>query len=195
MTTKQIGEAVNKTERSVQNWAKKTGEKIASIGEKIASVQKTGKPADYTLEETCAIIETGMGRNAADLFRMSANRQPVAPQSDIAAIVRETMTAMVPALIAIVRGAIPEQKALALPSAPDIAPRDSLRQIVNKYARQSGDFPGAWRELYTQYYYRYHRNLRECAKNRGMDVLDYAESEGLIDELLALAVNLYGCAA
>jgi hypothetical protein len=195
MTTKEIAKAVNKTERSIQSWAKKTGEKIASIGEKIASVQKTGKPADYNLEETCAIIETGLGRNAADLFRMSATPQPVAPQPDIAAIVRETMTAMVPALIAIVRGALPEQKALALPAVPEMAPRDSLRRIVAKYSRQSGDFPGAWNNLYSEFSYRYHVNLKERAKNRGMEILDYAEADGFIEDLLALAVNLYGAAA
>jgi len=194
MTTKQIADAVNKKERTVQGWARKAGEKIASVGEKIASAGH-GRSADYTLEETCAIIETGMGRNAADLFRMSANRQLVAPQSDIATIVRETMTAMVPALIAIVRGAIPEQKALALPAVPDMAPRDSLRRIIAKYGRQSGDFPGAWNNLYSEFSYRYHINLKERAKNRGMEILDYAEADGFIEDLLALAVNLYGTAA
>ena len=82
MTTKQIAQAVGKTERSVQGWAKTTGEKIASIGEKIASVQKAGKPADYTLAEVCQIIEEGMGKAAADVYRTNAanaelKKQPV----------------------------------------------------------------------------------------------------------------------
>jgi len=72
MTTKQISEAVGKDERTVQRWAKKTGDKLSSIGDKITSVGKSGIPADYDLEETVAIIETGMGKNAADLFRMAA---------------------------------------------------------------------------------------------------------------------------
>jgi len=196
MTNKQIADAVGKAEKTVRTWASKTAAKSAVASAKLAEAQRGGgKPADWTLEETCAIIETGMGRNAADLFRMSANRQPVAPQSDIAAIVRETMTAMVPALIAIMRGAIPEQKALALPAASDISARDSIRKLVNQYGRKINNFSMAWGELYQQFYYRYHINIRERAKNRHMDVLDYAEADGLIDDLLALAVSLYGVAA
>lgn len=57
MTTRQIAESVGKTERCVQRWAKKTGEKISSIGEKISSVQKLGKPADYDLSETVEVLE------------------------------------------------------------------------------------------------------------------------------------------
>ncbi|KYC44701.1 MAG: hypothetical protein AMQ22_02279 [Candidatus Methanofastidiosum methylothiophilum] len=32
------------------------------------------KPADYTLDETCLIIEKGLGKNAASLFRENAIR-------------------------------------------------------------------------------------------------------------------------
>ena len=53
-----------------------TGVNMASIGVKLASVSRSGKPADYDLDETCAIIEKGLGKNAASLFRESARRQP-----------------------------------------------------------------------------------------------------------------------
>jgi len=193
MTTKEISIAVGKAEKTVRTWANKTAAKTAEASAKLAEAQRSGgKPADWSLEETCAIIETGMGKNAADLYRMSA--KPQATQS-IADIVRETMTAMVPALIAILKGAIPEQKALALPPAAEMSERDQLRRIINQYSRQTGDFQGALRELYSQYLYRYHRNIRECAKNRGMDTLEYAEAEGLITELLTLAVALFGSAS
>ena len=49
-----------------------------------------------------------------------------------------------------------------------------------------------WHELYEQFYYRKGRNIRLCAKNRGMDTIDYAEDEGLLGELLALAYQLFG---
>lgn len=198
MTTKQISEAVGKPERTVQRWAKATGAKMASIDDKLASVAKTGKPADYDLDETVAIIEHGMGKNAASLFRENARHQaPASPTSPeaIAIVVRETVTAMVPALIAAIRGALPEKTALALPPANNLTERAQLRQIVNRAAHSSGDHAGTWRELYSQFYYRYSVNLRERAKNRGMDVLDYAETEGLITDLLALAVSIYGAAA
>jgi hypothetical protein len=170
-----------------------TAAKSAEAAAKLAEAQRSGgKPVDWTLEETCAIIETGMGKNAADLYRMSA--RPQAAQS-IAEIVRETMTAMLPTIIAIIKGTIPEQKALALPPANEISERDQLRQIVNQYSSRTGDYSSVWNELYSQYYYRYHRNIRECAKNRKMGILEYAESEGLISDLLSLAISLFGNAA
>lgn len=71
MTSKAIAEAVGKTERSVRNWVVKTAEKSSVVAEKY-SASSPIHPADYDIEETCLIIETGLGKNAADLFRMSA---------------------------------------------------------------------------------------------------------------------------
>jgi hypothetical protein len=61
-----LGQApdVGKTERSVRLWAKKAGEKISSVADKISSAGH-GISADYTREETLAIIEAGLGKNAA----------------------------------------------------------------------------------------------------------------------------------
>jgi hypothetical protein len=148
-------------------------------------------PADYTLEETIAIIEAGMGKNAAGIFRANAEK-PAPDTASITAIIRETITAMVPVFLEVVRGAIPPQQIAALPAPAELSQRDQLRRVVNGYARRSGDHAGAWRELYCQFYYRYHRNIRECARNRGIDTLDYAENEGIMNDLLSLAVSLYG---
>jgi hypothetical protein len=52
-------------------WAKKSGEKISSINEKISS-SSSRYPADYTLDEVCQIIETGLGKAAADVYRTNA---------------------------------------------------------------------------------------------------------------------------
>jgi MOSC domain-containing protein YiiM len=188
MTTKEIAEATGKTERSARNWANKAGEKNSSVAEKISSAGH-GKAADFNQDETLAIIEAGLGKNAAGIFRANAEKPDT---TSITAIIRETITAMVPVLVEVVRGAIPQQQISALPAPIELNQRDQLRRVVNGYAHRSGDHAGAWRELYTQFYYRYHRNIRECAKNRGMDTLDYAENEGIMGELLSLAISLYG---
>jgi len=73
MTVKEIALAVNKKERAVHNWVKKTSEKNAQVGEKSAEAKETKKAASYNLDETCKIIEIGLGKNTADLFRMSSN--------------------------------------------------------------------------------------------------------------------------
>lgn len=197
MTTRQIAQAVGKTERCVQGWAKRAGENISSVGEKVSSAGH-GKPADYTLDETVAIIQVGLGRNAAALFRKNAERAaPTTSAESIAAIVRETVAAMVPMLIAAVQGAIPKRTVAELPAPEEISERDQLRRVVNRYAARLGEggFRQAWAEIYADFYYRYHRNIRECAKNRGMDTLDYVEAEGLMGSLLAVAINLTEAAA
>lgn len=190
MTTREIAEAVGKTERCVQGWAKRTGEKISSIGEKISSVGKSGRPADYDLEESCAIIETGMGRNAADLYRMAARDK--APTDRL-----ERLEGMVFRLVEAFSALAPQASRpdpVALP-APALSPRDELRRLVAQGAPDFGGHREAWRELYGQAYYRLHRNIKECAKNRNMDTLDYAEEEGIMPELVAIAREIFGRAA
>ena len=58
-----------------------------------------------------------------------------------------------------------------------------------------GGYREAWHELYSQAYYRMGRNIRLCAEHRGMDPLDYAEDEGLLPELVAIAREVFGRAA
>jgi len=71
MTTKEIAMAVGKEVRAIQNWVKIASEKNASIDAKNASSNST-HPADYTLAETCDIIESGLGKSAADVYRTNA---------------------------------------------------------------------------------------------------------------------------
>lgn len=194
MTTRQISQAIGKDERTVRRWVKRAADKVSTVADKMAAASFRTNGADWDLEESVAIIEIGMGRNAAALFRENALRTSAgipAPES-IAAIVRDTIAAMVPVLIAAVRGAIPDQAVAALPAPEPMTPRNQLRQAINAYAAKIGGHREAWNTLYQQFYYRYHRNLRECARNRDMDTLDYAEEEGLMPELVSLAAALNG---
>ena len=52
ITCKEIGKLCGMTERSVQGWVNKAGEKIASAGH--------GIYADYDLDETVKIVRIGM---------------------------------------------------------------------------------------------------------------------------------------
>jgi hypothetical protein len=125
MTTKQIAESVGRDERSVQRWIKKAackmqsvGDKMSSVGDKMSSSTST-YPADYTLEETLAIIEAGMGKNAAGVYRASAQTAPAAQAAPaIQDIVRETISAMLPFLVEAVRRSTPSSTPPALPPPP-----------------------------------------------------------------------------
>lgn len=80
MTVKEIAGAVGKDERSVRRWVEKLADKMSVIADKM-SVSSPMKPADYTLDETCAIIEEGMGVDVAAVFRENAQKQNVVVES------------------------------------------------------------------------------------------------------------------
>lgn len=210
MTTRQIAESTGKDERTIQRWARKTAVKMSSIDDKLSSVQKIGKPADYDLSETIAIIETGLGKNAAMIYRQNAEQnrpavfEPPAgsalTEKDISLI--STLTAGIVSQIfeklngrvEKIEGVVDQRRAL-LP-APDIKPRDHINMLVREYARNHEIPHGkAWSELYRQFGYRTNTNPSQCAKNREMAILDYIEAEGMIDLLEAVAVDVYGGAA
>jgi len=71
MTTNEIAKAVGKDETAARRWARKLAGESPAVAAKIAA-SSSAHPADYDIEETCLIIETGLGKNAADLYRMSA---------------------------------------------------------------------------------------------------------------------------
>lgn len=72
MTTREIAATVGREYRAVQNWVSDLSAKNAEISAKIAQAKSTSRPADYTLEETCMIIEEGMGLSAASVYRTNA---------------------------------------------------------------------------------------------------------------------------
>lgn len=197
MTAKQIAESTGKDERTIQRWAKKTGDKMSSIADKIASVQKSGIPADYDLDETIAIIETGLGKNAAFVFRQNADASgAIAPRTSADSRL-DRLEGMVEKLLSVVVAFVQPQidaKQQELPP-PPLDPRGQIRRIVAKAARAQGNYREVWNELYTQSYYRLHVNLKERADNRGIDTLDYAEQEGYLPALLAIAKAVFGEAA
>jgi hypothetical protein len=62
MTTKEIAEATGRQYRAVQIWASLVSAKNAEVSAKIAEARKTSRAADYTISETCDIIEAGLGK-------------------------------------------------------------------------------------------------------------------------------------
>ena len=79
MTTKEIAESVGKPERTVRDWVKSLAAKSAVIEAKLAASSPM-KPADYNLAETCQIIEEGLGKAAADVYRTNAANAELAKQ-------------------------------------------------------------------------------------------------------------------
>jgi len=85
-----------------------------------------------------------------------------------------------------------EQRQALLP-APQIKPRDHISMLVREHAHAFQiDYPEAWGYLYKQFSYRTNTNPRERAKNRGMTIIDYIETEGMIDTLESVAMEVMG---
>jgi len=204
MNTKEIALAVNKTERSVQRWVKKLSDKVSSINDKM-SASSPMNPADFTLEETIAIIEQGLGKNAAEMYasnaRKSTGKLISLPESSLSQKDIEVISTIVSVTVAEtikqldgrmtnIEQKIEERKAL-LP-APEIAPRDRINMIIRDYAeRNRMPFAAAYSELYKIFNYTYGCNVNASAKHRGVAIIEYIESEGLIENLEAVAVSKF----
>ena len=111
----------------------------------------------------------------------------IGPQSETSQLI-----GAVKDLVGLVQGLLAERIKPSLPAVRQIAPRDQIGQIVRKYAAKNRlDFQSCWKELYSEFLYRYHVNLYERAQARGTTGVAIAEELGMIDDLLALAKFLY----
>ncbi len=72
MTVKEIAGVTGKDAATVSRWIEKVSCKMQEVSCKVQEAKRTKKPADYTLAETCSIIEAGMGKQAADVYRANA---------------------------------------------------------------------------------------------------------------------------
>jgi hypothetical protein len=71
MTTKEIAGATGKPEQTVRNWIRSLASKSDVIKSKL-DASSPMKPADYDLVEVCEIIEEGLGKEAANVYRTNA---------------------------------------------------------------------------------------------------------------------------
>lgn len=177
MTTKEIAEAAGVSAETVRAKGK----------ELFPDRLVNGRRTEFNQKEAISIMaelrKKGFVQPTENMGGPTENRELVT-RGDLAAfgvaIVSEMMKQFMPML-----KANPPQI-----EAPQIASRDELRRIVNKIGKASGDYSGAWNLLYQEAYYRLHRNVKECAKNRGMDTLDYIEGEGILPDVIAIARDI-----
>jgi len=106
----------------------------------------------------------------------------------VAPIVAETIKQLIPLIQSVSQGRNEiGQTAEVKPVLPPISPRKELNLLANQAGRSIGSYSEPWNQIYKNAYYRLGINLRERAKNRGMDTLDYAEAEGYLPQLVAIA--------
>ena len=74
-----------------------------------------------------------------------------------------------------------------------VSTRLKINRLVRDYATENNiSFRDTWRLLYAEFRDRYHINLRIRARNNGkLKPLDICEQLGMIEELYAVASNLF----
>ncbi|MCK9569841.1 Bro-N domain-containing protein [Candidatus Pacearchaeota archaeon] len=142
----------------------------------------------YVTEEGLYEIVMGSRKpKAKELHRMVIQALPgLRKQPDTAAIIQ----GLEDRLAALERGG----NHLLLQPIPEISLRSQINMIIRKFvARQNSgySYEDAWNELYYQFKYRFHKDLKAVARKRSCDVLDFAEKDGLMGDLCNLAAHIF----
>ena len=218
MTTKQIAVAVGKDERTVQRWAKKTSAKMSSVADKMSSAGH-GISAEYTLDEVIEIIEVGMGKNAAAIFRNNAESTNSVRLNNTY-VTRVELMACIQSLDQRYLGVL-QQKNLIIEHLEDTIKHQNLKinqlsytqpkptsskytnpnnpnikkeiwRIIHSHASdvESSECT-VWLELYYKYNLKYGIDLYGLAKIEQMSTIDYADKNGHSTNLYLLALELF----
>lgn len=193
MTIRELAEAAGCNEKTVRR----------IVNEKMPGKIVNGKVTRFDWTEAHALMKLLPKKNMVDLGHNLGQMPEVAPQNTegstlsardldlISAIVSRTVAMTIQQLdlrLSKIEERVEERQAL-LP-APQIKPRTHVNQIVRQYADRVGmDFQSAWTDLYREFGYRTNTAPKVAAKKRDMGVLDYLESEGLIETLEAVALD------
>jgi len=187
VTIKELAEFTGKTERTIQNWVKKSNEVFSLDSEKISLVK--GQETHLTIDQVESVLRSGsMSKDAVSILMKNARQEttgiaPIDNQMEMFKMMSNVMaqsiaTALKPLVDRLDSLESKEPKQLALPSAPDIEPRPYLNQLVREYAQlKDVPFPKAWNVLYDQFLYRCHENIKVKAKNEGIKPIDYMDRE------------------
>lgn len=182
MTTKEIAQAAGVSVDTVQRKAKELFP--AEIQHRKKS-QYTQKQAIEIMAELRKVNFVELPQNAAELPQNAADLD-AAFKAAIVGI--SVMVASLDGRISKIENKIEERKAL-LP-APHIKPRDHINMIVRSYCQKNRiDHNVAWGDLYKDFSYRTNTNPRLSAKNRNMTIIDYIDSEGMIETLESIALE------
>ena len=199
MTIKELAKFTGKTERTVQMWVKKTGEKISSVGEKISSAGH-GKVVDYSVDEVEQILlNSSMSKDAVSILMQNArqNKKQTSTLTDrdvelISSIVSLTVAKTIEQLdnrMKNIENRIEERQAL-LPARKKDS-RAHITELVRNYAfNHNMNYNNVYSLLYREYGYRTHSNPTVSAYNRHVTTIEYIEQSGNIEILESIAIEM-----
>ena len=197
MTVKDLAYFTDKNKSTIGRWIQKTEEE--SIIYKLQNATKD-KPADFTIDEIETILHaSSLSMNAVLIIMANARKstQVVSqPSADIMMQFMAQMQKQQQEFMTAILGQLnqsPVAQSKALP-APKKTSRDSLRQLMSKYAQESldNDYREAWSHLYEELYYVEHVSIRRRSDTTGRSKLDCIEDAGLLDSAHSIVLGLMG---
>jgi len=188
LTVKQIAEIAGVSQRTVR--------RIAET--QVGFVFEKGKTAHFTEKESIEIMgllrKQGFIQHVqnADVLRQNADVPVQNNQVDrldrLESLVEKLLLAVGNMMLSQTTQQL-DRKALP---APQLDPRSTIIKLVNEYISRTGTaHKDAYMMLYREFGYRTHCNAVLSAKNRGMKIIDYIDSEGQIEILEAIAREIF----
>lgn len=169
---------------------------MSSVNDKMSASSPTN-PADFTLEETLEIIETGMGKNARYIFEQNA-QQKQQENKDISNInnridrlenILEKLVIVLDKLVPVIShvGVLPEKKNTDIKELPYNS-RTEVNKIVRDYCYTHKAYHSdAWNSIYRELSYKTGKDLQRMARETNLSVLDTIENYGYMADLLEIA--------
>lgn len=187
---------------TIRQIAEVAGVSVDTVNRKVKEMYpervRRGKATTLIQKEAIIVMSDLRKKNFVEPTQnaeVATQNAEVVTKSDLAtfgtAIVSEVIKQLMPMILA----SSGNSSILAIESkqkqTPKLEPRDELRMIVNKAAKESGDFSGTWKTLYTEIYYRLHINATERAKNAKTSAIDILDSENLLEDAILIAKDIF----
>ena len=184
MTTKELAEIAGVSERTIRRIAEN----------EVGYVFENGKAANYSEREAVEIMRLARKKGFITPRQNAEVRTPIVDNLEMTSFVSSIVSETIKQLLPYIQNqslqpvqSIPQRKT----ALPPIDPRKELNMIAKEAGYITGNYSEPWNQIYKHAYYRLGINLRERAKNRGMDTLDYAEAENYIPQLLEIAREIF----
>lgn len=212
MTVKEIACFCGKKPQTIRNWIEKAQTK--NLLTQTKNLLTKGHETDFNIDEVEAILNAStLSKDAVAILMNNARNGNVCQSNvnrDLAPISKmqnylspreiEIITSVVSLAvsktierletrISSLEKTVGEQKQLPWNNEIDI--RTRINVLVRKFATERNlDIKEVWLKLYKLFGYKTHTNPSVSARNRGMRIIDYIESEGQLDVLEKIAQGM-----
>lgn len=179
MTIQELAEVAGCSEKTVRKVLKQS----------FPNLTKNGKVTKLSKEQAFDLIAKLPKRNLVGDLGKSSKVPRNNVQGDQVKTITQTVIETLVEMGIITKPTLPKSNLVALPT---LDTRSEINKIIRRYS-EATKTPAQilWNQLYTDALYRMHRNYKLLAENRGISAIQACAEDGRLDELLAIANNLF----